>query len=40
MKTEYIGNLLVGYFALDGSFSPLVGIGLNQWGLQKNGHSN
>jgi hypothetical protein len=31
MNTKNRGNYLVGVFALGGSFTPLVGIGLSQW---------
>jgi hypothetical protein len=38
MDTRKRGNLLVGYFALDGSFAPLAGIVLNYWASKKCGN--
>ena len=37
MEAKNRGNLLVGYFALDGSFAPLLGIGLHHWASTKGG---
>lgn len=37
METKNRGNLPVAYFALDGSFAPLLGIGLNHWASTKGG---
>jgi outer membrane protein W len=37
MDSKNRGNLLVGYFSLDGSFAPIVGIGLNYWAAKKFG---
>jgi hypothetical protein len=37
MNTKNRSNLLVGYFALDGYFTSIVGIGLNRWWPEKNG---
>jgi len=36
MNKRNRNNLIVGYFALGGSFSSLVGIGLNSWWAEGN----
>ena len=35
MNTKNRGNYLVGFFALGGSFAPMVGLALSQWRLDR-----
>lgn len=39
MSKKNNGNLIVGYFALGGDFTSLVGIGLSRWWADRDAES-